>query len=100
MREHTGTSLAIGGMLTAFFAVLAPLIVVIAWLAFTLYALIKAFGSAPDQPSVLTVYLVMIGIVTTLSVCLLIAIRYVGKGMTPGKRRRDEIEPFSDAPGL
>ena len=58
MREHTGLSLGIAATIVMFFVVFAALLVVTIYSFITVYAIVKAIGSAPTCPLV------------TLSACL------------------------------
>lgn len=88
MREHTGIALAIAGAVVTFMTMLAAVLVVLLWTALTVYAIVKAIGSAPDSASATTVLLIVVGLVTTLTLTLAGAIALVGRSMTPRRRRR------------
>ena len=90
MREHTGIALAIAGAVVTFMTALASVIVVLLWTALTIYAIVKAIGSAPDSASATTVLLILVGLVTVLTLALAGAIALVGRSMTPRRRRRGE----------
>jgi hypothetical protein len=92
MREHTGIAIAVAAVVTTVLTLLAWLLVVLMWTALTIYALVKAIGSAPDGASATTVVLVVVGLVTALALLLTVPIALVGRSMTPRKKPRKEKE--------
>ena len=90
MREHTGIAIAVAGVVTTVLTVFAWLLVVLMWTALTIYALVKAIGSAPDAASPTAVLLIVVGLVTALALLLTVPIALVGRSMTPRKRRRKD----------
>jgi uncharacterized membrane protein YeiB len=86
MREHTGISLGIAGTLVAFFMILPALIVVAVYSFLTIYAIVKASGSAPDSASPLTVLLGVVLIVTLFTTLLGAGIALVGRSFDPKDR--------------
>jgi hypothetical protein len=86
MREHTGLSLGIAAAIVAFFMVLPALLVVTIYSFITVYAIVKAIGSAPTSPSAITVLLGVIGLVTTFSLLLAGLVTFAGRSMNPKKR--------------
>jgi hypothetical protein len=103
VREHTGTGVAIAGVIVVFMTSFAAVLAVLVWLALTIYALVKWIGSAPDAPSATTIVLLLISLVTLLAVALAGTITLVGRSMTPRRRRardRDHHADLEAAPGL
>lgn len=86
MREHTGISLGIAGILVTFFVILPVLIVVTVYSFLTVYAIVKAIGSAPDSASPLTVLLGVVLIVTLFMTVLGAGIALVGRSFDPKDR--------------
>jgi hypothetical protein len=98
MREHTGISIAIALVCVAFLATLPAALTVAIWLGFSLYAAIKAIGSAPDAPNATAIVIMVGGLVTVLAVGLGATIYLLGRSMTPKRRRRDQADelPFAE----
>ncbi len=88
MREHTGIAIAVAGVVTTLMTMFAGVLVVLMWTALTIYALVKAIGSAPDAASPTTVLLIVVGLVTALALVLTLPIALVGRAMTPRKEPR------------
>ena len=93
MREHTGIAIAVAGVVTTILTILAWLLVVLMWTALTIYALVKAIGSAPDAASPTTVMLIVVGLVTALALLLTVPIALVGRSMTPRKTKTTDDGP-------
>jgi ABC-type sulfate transport system permease component len=86
IREHTGISLGIAGILVTFFVILPVLIVVTVYSFLTVYAIVKAIGSAPDSAGALTVLLGVVAIVTLFTSLLGAGIALVGRSLDPKNR--------------
>ena len=82
-----GVSLAIAGVSVSFHVVLAWLLVAGIYVFLTIYALVKAFGSAPDAPNATVVVLGIVGLVTGLLVLFAVAVGLLGRAANPKKRR-------------
>ena len=82
-----GVSLAIAGISVTFHVVLAWLLVAGIYVFLTIYALVKAFGSAPDAPNATVVVLGIVGLVTGLLVLFAVAVGLLGRAANPKKRR-------------
>lgn len=82
-----GVSLAIAGVSVTFHVVLAWLLVGGIYLFLTVYALVKAFGSAPDEPNTTVVVLGIVGLVTGLLLLFAVAVGLLGRAANPKKRR-------------
>ena len=83
-----GVSLAIAGVSVTFHVVLAWLLVGGIYVFLTIYALVKAFGSAPDEPNATVVVLGIVGLVTGLLQVFALAVGMLGRAANPKKRRR------------
>jgi Sec-independent protein secretion pathway component TatC len=90
MREHTGIAIAVAGVVTTVMTMFAGALVVLMWTALTIYALVKAIGSAPDAASPTAVLLIVVGLMTALALVLTLPIALVGRAMTPRKKPRKE----------
>lgn len=85
-REGTGTGLLVAiGSLTLY-AGLAWVLVVLAWIALSIYALVEMIGDG--RPSPLAVLLIVVLLVGTLVTLAAVGIGFVGKRLTPRKRDR------------
>jgi hypothetical protein len=98
MREHRGIAVAVAVVSVAFLATMGPVILILGWTGFSVYALVKWIGSAPDAANPAVVILLFVGIVTVLTTLLGVTIGLAGRAMTPRKRRRDPLA--GEAPGL
>lgn len=88
MREQTGPAFGVAAVAVAFMVALGGVVVVLGWIALSIYALVKAIGSAPDAASPTTVLLIVVGLVTALTAALGGTLALVGKSMTPRRRRK------------
>jgi uncharacterized BrkB/YihY/UPF0761 family membrane protein len=97
---HENRFAAIGVALAAFFfyVLLAFTLVVSVWIALTIYALVKAIGSAPDDASSRTVLLIVMGAVAFLTLGFAGIVRLLGRSMIE-RRRREPLTGFEE-PGL
>jgi hypothetical protein len=84
----TGISLAVAGISFGFWVVLSILIAVGLYTALTIYAIVKAVGSAPDEPNAVAVLLIIVGLVTLFVTLLAGVVAFVGRFSEPKKRRR------------
>ena len=91
MHENRGLAIGIAVVAALFLASLPFLIPTTIWLALTVYAIVKGAGSAPEQADPAVVLLTIVGIVSFFTVAIAAAIALIGRGMTPKKRRRDEL---------
>lgn len=66
---------------------LPALIVVGVYAMLTVYAVVKAVGSAPDQPNAVVVSLGIVGVVTLFVVIIGAAISLIGRAADPKRRR-------------
>ena len=83
-----GVSLAIAGLSVTFHVLLAWLLVGGIYLYLTIYALVKAIGSAPDEPNATVVVLGIVGLVTGLLLVFAAGVGLLGRAANPTKRRR------------
>jgi Na+/phosphate symporter len=86
MREHAGPSLGIGALASVWFTILGVVIVPILWLSLTVYAVVKAIGSAPEAPSATTIALIVVAIVTVLVAIFAGLVALIGRSMKREKR--------------
>ena len=82
--EGTGTSLvvALGSLL--FYAVLAWIVAILFWIAFSIYAIVEIVGDG--RPSAMAVTSIVMLLVTTLTVLAAVGIGLLGKSLTLKKR--------------
>jgi hypothetical protein len=85
-REGTGTSLVVAIGSTAIFTMLAGVLVVLAWIALSIYAIAEIVGDG--RPSAVAVLLIVVGLVGALTVLAAVGIWFVGRGLAPAERRR------------
>ncbi len=86
MHEHRGTALAVAAVCVTFFVSLGAVVVVLGWIGFSIYALVKWIGAAPEQPNATALVLLFVGIVAVLTTLLGVGAGLVGRSMTPKKR--------------
>ncbi len=81
-----GVGVAIAGMIVTFCVALPFVMLAVLYLFVTVYAIVRAIGpGAGENPVTIVVGFVLI--TTTLAVMLGIAIHFVGRSLTPRKRR-------------
>jgi hypothetical protein len=86
-REGTGTGVLVALGSFVLYAALASILVVLMWIALSVYALVEMFGDG--RPSALAVLLIVVILVGTLVTLAAVGVGSVGKRLTPEKRRRD-----------
>ena len=85
-REGTGTSLVVAIGSFAIYAVLAWVLVVLLWIALSIYAFVEMLGDGEPSPlAVLLIVVLLVGGLTTLAA---VGVGFVGKSLTPKKRER------------
>jgi hypothetical protein len=85
-REGTGTSLFVAIGSFAIYAVLAWVLVVLLWIALSIYAFVEMLGDGDPNPlAVLLIVVLLVGGLTTLAA---VGVGLVGKSLTPKKRDR------------
>src|SRR6476646_1458513 len=96
MREHTGTSIAIGAVSTFAYVIWSAVIAVMVWSGITVYAIVKWVGSPQDHASATTLLVLLVGTVAVFPLLLAIAIYLVSKPMRYARRRASkEAEQLS-----
>jgi hypothetical protein len=87
MREHTGTSIAIGAFSAFAFTIWGAVIAVMLWSGITVYAIVKWIGSPQDHASATTLLVLLVGTVALYPLLLAIAIYLVSKPMRDARKR-------------
>jgi len=87
MQEHTGTSIAIGGVSTFAFAIWGAVVAVMIWSGITVYAIVKWIGSPQDHASATTLLVMLVGTVTVFPMLLAVGIFLISKPMRYGRKR-------------
>jgi hypothetical protein len=90
VHEDRGISLGIAAVVALFLAATPFLIPTAIWIALSVYAIVKAAGSAPEQADPAAVILTIVGIVTFFTLAIAAAVALLGRSITPKKRRRDD----------
>lgn len=85
-REGTGTGLLVALGSVTFYALLAGVLVVLLWIALSIYAIVEMIGDG--RPSPLAVLLIVVLLVGTLVTLAAVGVGFVGKRLTPKKRDR------------
>jgi hypothetical protein len=76
---------AIGSV--AIFTLLAWLLAVLLWIAFSIYAIVEIVGDG--RPSAIAVLLIVVGLVGTLTAVAGVGLWFVGRSLAPANRRPD-----------
>jgi hypothetical protein len=79
MRGGTGISLGIAAALVSFFAILPVLVAVSVFTFLTIYAIVKAIGSAPDSASALSVLMGIVAIVGSFVTLIAVSVYLIGR---------------------
>jgi hypothetical protein len=87
MRENTGPALGIGALAPIWFTIFGPVLLTLLWLSLTVYAIVKAIGSAPDEPSATTIVLIVVSLVTAMVALFAGLVALIGRSM---KRKRHD----------
>lgn len=95
MNDRRGAAIGVAILIVAFLSILGALLVVLGWIGMSIYAAVKAIGSAPDSANPTVVVLLFAGLITVFTVLLAVAIALVGRAMTPRKRKRREAEQLA-----
>lgn len=95
MGDNRGAAVAVAMMIVTFLAILGGLVVVLGWIGLSIYALVKAIGSAPDAANPTVVVMLLGGLVATFTVLLAVGIALVGRAMTPRKREKRPPEQLA-----
>jgi hypothetical protein len=86
-REGTGTSLAVAIGSVAIFMLLAWVLAVLLWIAFSIYAIVEIVGDG--RPSAVAILLIVVGLVGALTSLAGVGLWLVGRRLAPAKRRPD-----------
>jgi hypothetical protein len=86
-REGTGTALGVVFGSIAIFTAFAWVLAFLLWIALSIYAIVETFGDG--RPSAMAVTLIIVLLVTGLVALFAIGVGFVGKRLTPPKRKRD-----------
>ena len=81
-----GVGLAIAGVIVAFFATLPAIFIAMLYLFVTIYAIVRAIGPGSGENPVVIVVGFML-ITSAFALLLGITIHFVGRSLTPKKRR-------------
>ena len=90
MREGTGISMAVAGLVTTFFTALAALLVAFTYLFVCVYAIVKLIGDADGHPDPATLIVGFVAIPTVLVAGLLVGIRFLGKSLNSRRRLEED----------
>jgi hypothetical protein len=88
MREGTGVSLGIGGIVAGFFTAVAGVIAAVTYLYVCVYAIVKLIGDRDGHPDPATLVVGFVALVSVLVLVLSVGIRFVGGSLV--SRRRDD----------
>jgi hypothetical protein len=88
MRENRGLAAVIAISSLVFLVTLPFTIPSAIWLVIFVYAIVKAIGSAPEQPDPAALLIAIIAIVTFFTLAISVAISLLGRAMTPKRRKR------------
>ena len=58
------------------------------WVVLFVYAIVKAFGSAPEQADPFAIVLAIVVVVTSLALALAVAASLLGRAMSPKRQER------------
>jgi hypothetical protein len=87
-REGTGTSVVVALASTAIYALAAWVIVLLFWLAFSIYAIVELIGDG--RPSALALLTIVVGLVAALVTLSAVGTWVVGRRLAPTRRGRPE----------
>jgi hypothetical protein len=91
MREHTGTSVAIGALSAIAYTLWGGVLAVMLWGGITVYAIVKWIGSPADHASPTTILVLVVGLVAVYPLLLAVGIYVISKPMRYARRRtRDD----------
>ena len=90
MREGTGISLGIGGLVAGFFTALAGVIAGVTYLFVCVYAIVKLIGDSQGHPDPTTIIVGFVLLVSVLVVGLLIGVRLLGSSLNTRRRADDD----------
>ncbi len=90
MREGTGVSLAVGGLVAGFFTALAGILVVVSYVFVCVYAVVKLIGDAEGHPDPVTLIVGFVLLVSALVVASLVGVRFLGRSLAQRRRSGDD----------
>jgi hypothetical protein len=90
MREGTGISMGVAGLVTTFFTALAALLVGTTYLFVCVYAIVKLIGDADGHPDPATLIVGFVAIPPVLIAGLLVGIRFLGASLNSRKRLEED----------
>jgi hypothetical protein len=96
MREHSGTSLAMGILSTLVYAVWGAVLAVLVWTGVTIYAIVKWIGAPSDHPSATTLRVMIVGRVSIVPLGLALGVYLIGRSMRPPKRPKERPKELKD----
>lgn len=85
-REGTGTALVVTIGSTGLFALLAPVVAIVLWIALSLYAIVEMIGDG--RPNPVAVVLIVVLLIGTLVTMIGVGIGFLGRSLAPRKRDR------------
>jgi hypothetical protein len=88
MREHTGTSVAIGALSAIAYTLWGGVLAVMLWGAITVYAIVKWIGAPQDHASPTTILVLVVGIVAVYPLLLAVGIYFISKPMRYARRSK------------
>jgi hypothetical protein len=86
-REGTGTSLAVAFGSVAIFTLLAGVLAILFWVAFSIYAIVELAGDG--RSSAVALLLIVVGLVGALTAAAGAGLWLIGRRLAPSKRRPD-----------
>ena len=87
-REGTGTSVVVALASTAIYALAAWVIVLLFWLAFSIYAIVELIGDG--RPSALALLTIVVGLVAGFVALSAVGTWVVGRRLAPPRRGRPD----------
>jgi hypothetical protein len=97
VREDRGIAIGIAAVAALSLAALPFLLPTTIWIVLTVYAIVKAAGSAPVGADPAAVVLSIVGIVTLFTLAIAGAVALLGRAMTPKKKRRRDRDELAVA---
>ena len=94
-REGTGTALGVVFGSVTIFTAFAWMLAFLLWIALSIYAIVETFGDG--RPSGLAVALIIILLVTGLVTLFAVGVGFVGKRLTPQKKKEETWTPTESA---
>jgi hypothetical protein len=86
VREGTGVSLGVAGVIVTFFTLLGALVVFLGYALVSVYAIVKLIGGREDHANPTVVIVGFVLLTSTLVAALLVGIRYLGGSLNERKR--------------